>query len=277
MSQIIFPNERDLGAMITIQAPKTSRFNFFKIEAGMFNGTSISAVDFDYQKDFIGRMRIDKTTKNEKFKYGIGVSAYSGGWRAGTSTLYKMSNDSMGLASFNVYKDTSNFGEIERRQYGGGDVQLSYDAPWGLTTLRGEYIAGQQPGSSSTTKSTDVQQTTDAYIRNFSGMYIYYVQNIGQSRHQLVVKYDSYDPKTDVKGDDIGKSVLAPGGLTYAKTGKADLMYSTLGIGWIYRWDANVKIVAYYDMVTNETSKNISKMGKDLSDNVFTLRVQYKF
>ena len=278
MSQIIFPNERDLGAMITIQAPKTSRFNFFKIEAGMFNGTSISAVDFDYQKDFIGRMRIDKTTKNEKFKYGIGVSAYAGGWRQGTSTIYKTAMDTTGLGAFNVYKDTSNFGVIAKRQYGGVDFQLSYDAPWGLTTFRTEYIAGVQPSVSSSTKSPDVQPATDTYIRNFNGMYVYFIQNIGQSKHQLVVKYDSYDPNTDVKGDQIGATVITPKGYgSFAKTGKTDLAYYTLGIGWTYRWDANVKIIAYYDMGTNETSVYVPKMGADLHDNVFTLRVQYKF
>ena len=39
MSQIIFPNERDLGAMITIQGPKTSTWNWLWLSAGLFNGT----------------------------------------------------------------------------------------------------------------------------------------------------------------------------------------------------------------------------------------------
>ncbi|MEK6615058.1 MAG: hypothetical protein AABZ32_02940, partial [Bacteroidota bacterium] len=85
------------------------------------------------------------------------------------------------------------------------------------------------------------------------------------------------DPNTDIAGDEIGKSVTAPSGKTFAKTGKQDLKYSTIGIGWVYRWDTNVKFTAYYDMVTNETSKNVSGATKDLKDNVFTLRVQYKF
>ena len=39
MSQLIFPNERDLGAMLTIQGPKLSNWNWLKLEAGLFNGT----------------------------------------------------------------------------------------------------------------------------------------------------------------------------------------------------------------------------------------------
>ncbi len=34
MSQLIFPNERDLGAMLTIQGPKTGNWNWVKLEGG---------------------------------------------------------------------------------------------------------------------------------------------------------------------------------------------------------------------------------------------------
>lgn len=277
MSQIIFPGERELGAMLTFQMPKTSKLNFLKIDAGMFNGSGSTAVDFDYKKDFIGRIRIDKTSKNEKLIIGMGTSVYSGGWRQGTRKVYSIEADSAGLNAFVMNNDTALNGAISGRSYGGADLQLSYDFPFGLTTIRAEYIEGVQPGSSSSATSVSAQPTTDNYKRNFNGAYFYFIQNIGQSKHQLVVKYDWFDPNTEVAGDEIGKSTLAFKGLTYAKTGKADFKYSTLGIGWTYRWDTNVKIVAYYDMVTNETSKNVALMGKDLSDNVFTLRVQYKF
>ena len=147
----------------------------------------------------------------------------------------------------------------------------------GLYSLRGEFIQGQQPGISSTSVSPSAQLTTDTYIRNFNGGYVYFLQNIWTSKYQLVVKYDWYDPNTAVVGDDIGKSVTAPSGKTFAKTGKQDVAYTTLGLGLVYRWDTNVKFTAYYDRVTNETSKNLSGFTKDIKDNVFTLRVQYKF
>lgn len=60
-------------------------------------------------------------------------------------------------------------------------------------------------------------------------------------------------------------------------TTAGDLKYTTLGIGWIYAYDSTLKLMAYYDMVKNETSKSLAGYSKDLKDNVFTLRLQYKF
>ena len=275
--QTIFPDEREVGAKLTFQPPKTSKWNFFKMEGGMFNGTGPKAVDFDYQKDFIGNIGITKTNKKENINWGIRASYYNGGWRQGTSKVYSVAKDSLGLNAFLRDKDTANYGAIAKRQYIGADAQISVDWIAGISTLRGEYIQGQQPGTSSTTKSPDVQPTTDTYLRNFNGYYFYFLQNIAKTKNQLVFKYDVYDPNTDIAGDEIGKSVTAPSGKTFAKTGKQDLKYSTIGIGWVYRWDTNVKFTAYYDMVTNETSKNVSGATKDLKDNVFTIRVHYIF
>jgi long-subunit fatty acid transport protein len=75
---------------------------------------------------------------------------------------------------------------------------------------------------------------------------------------------------------------------SYRATNVTDLKYTTLGLGLAYRWDANLKITAYYDMVTNETTNastitsgvrtyNLPGYQSDLHDNVFTLRVQVKF
>ena len=88
---------------------------------------------------------------------------------------------------------------------------------------------------------------------------------------QLVVKYDWYDPNTDVKGDEIGKVS------TVKTTNAADLKYDTIGLGMAYMLDSNTKITAYYDMVNNETSKNLSGYTKDRTDNVVTVRMQVKF
>lgn len=277
MSQIVFPNERDLGAMLTLQMPKTSKWNFIKLEAGMFNGTSSSAADFDYQKDFIGRLRIDKSTKSEKISYGLGVSYYDGGFRQGRKNVYSIANDSASTIGYLLNSDTTNYGAIARRKYMGGDFQLNIDWVAGISTIRGEYIQGQQPGTSSSTASPTVQPTGSTYIRNFNGAYFYFTQNILTSKFQLIAKYDWYDPNTDISGNNIGKAVVSTGGKTFAKAGSGDLKYTTIGLGIAYRWDANVKITAYYDMVKNETSENLTGYKKDLKDNVFTLRVQYKF
>lgn len=275
--QTIFPDEREVGAKLTFQPPKTSQWNFLKIEGGMFNGSGPKAVDFDYQKDFIGNISIAKTNKKENINWGIRASYYNGGWRQGTNKVYSVASDSLELTAFLQDKDTANYGAIAKRQYVGFDAQISIDWLAGMTTFRGEYIQGQQPGTSSTTTSPSAQPATDTYLRNFNGYYFYFLQNIAKTKNQLVFKYDVYDPNTGAAGDDIGKSVTPPSGKTFGKTGKSDLMYTTIGIGWVYRWDANVKITAYYDLVKNETSKNLTGYTKDLKDNVFTLRIQYKF
>ncbi len=320
MSQIIFPGERDLGSMITIQGPKTSSWNWLKLDAGFFNGTGargpgLDASDFDKKKDFIGRLGISKSTTNEKIKYGLGVSTYIGGFRQDQSNSYKYGTDSNGVKAFvidvkkaDVATDISARKSI-KRNYLGADAQLSIDWLIGLTTLRAEYIQGVQPATSVssasatgpatstvTNNTTAVIQDTagnfqtvitgttsttvasDLYSRNFNGVYFYFLQNIMQTPLQLIVKYDWYDPNTDVKGDDIGQKVSADeNGVAAKATNSTDIKYSTLGLGLAYRYDANIKFTAYYDMVTNETSANVPGYTKDLKDNVFTLRMQVKF
>lgn len=277
MFQTMFPGERDLGAKITFQPPKTSKWNFLKIEGGMFNGTGGSASDFDHKKDFIGNIGINKTTKNEKVNYAARVSYYSGGWRQGTSKVYSMGLDSLGLNAYQVEKDTAYYGELTKRQYLGADAQINIDWAIGITALRAEYIQGKQPGVSSSSTSPSAAVTTDTYNRNFNGMYFYFLQNIAATKFQAVVKYDLYDPNTDVSGNEIGKTPVSFDGKTFAKTGKSDIKYSTLGLGLVYRYDTNIKLTAYYDIVKNETSNKLKGFSQDLSDNVFTLRLQYKF
>ena len=280
MSQTLFPGENDIGGMLTFQMPKTSKLNFLKFEAGMFNGTQGKAVDFDFQKDFISRLSIAKATKSEKIKYGVGVSYYDGGIREANKYVDKVI-DSIPVNThkygFVVDSSITNTGKIAQRQYMGADAQVSFDFPFGITTLKAEYIQGIQPGSSISSKSpnaalsdaTKYAHTADTYIRNFNGAYFYFIQNIFQSKHQIVVKYDWYDPNTKVSGDQIG---VAKSGL-----GFADLKFTTWSLGYNYKWDNNVKISLFYDIVTNETSKNLKGYSKDIKDNVFTLRFQYRF
>src|SRR5258706_3393491 len=286
MSQIIFPNERDLGAMLTIQGPKTSTWNWLKLDAGMFNGTGgpsalANTSDFDSYKDFIGHLTVNRTNKSEKVAWGLGVSMYNGGYRIDTVNVYTSAADSAGRRGFMqeikksdslLITDFHNRKEA-KREYIGADAQVSIDWAAGITTLRAEYIQGNQPGTSSSTASPSGVVTSDIYKRKFNGAYFYFIQSIAQSRWQVIVKYDWYDPNTDVEGDQIGKSVQS----TFIKTGATDIKYTTTGLGLAYRWDSNVKMTAYYDMEKNESSGNLSGYTQDLKDNEFTLRIQYKF
>ncbi|MEG1955172.1 MAG: hypothetical protein RR066_03880 [Mucinivorans sp.] len=94
------------------------------------------------------------------------------------------------------------------------------------------------------------------------------VQDIGHSKHSIVLKYDYYDPNTKIKGDQIG---ALPG------TGAADIAYSTFGVGYLFRWNQYIRLMAYYDMVSNERSANLDGYQGRIKQNVLTARVQFKF
>ncbi len=276
--QTLFPGEREIGAKLTINPPKTSRYNFIKLDAGVFNGNGPTTVEFDSQKDFIGHLSLNKSFSQERINIGIGASYYNGGWRQNTKYVYESGNALVAgneIAAFVVDSTSSHIGSILRREYSGTDAQITFHTPAGITTIRGEYIWGQQPGTSATSASPGSQPTTDAYLRQFEGGYFYFVQGILQTKHKILFKYDFYDPNTDISGNNIG--------IAGSKTSATDIAYTTVGLGWIYHYNSNVKITAYYDRVTNETTSAIKNnstlknLTKDRNDNVFTLRVQYKF
>ena len=277
-TQTLFPQERDMGAQITFNPPKTSNYNFIHLDMGLFTGNGINA-EFDKKKDFMGHLWISKNTKSEKMKYGFGVSIYQGGILQGNKYVYKMGDVVTGVKGFVVDSATSNKNSFATRQYFGVDGQLSLESPVGLSVLRGEYVMGTQPGSSATSTSpTAAVPNYDTYIRKFSAFYVYFVQTIMQSKHQIVVKYDVYDPNTDVASTDINGTINTK----KTKLTTTDIKYSTIGLGYIYHFDNNLKFMIYYDLVSNEKTgisgtTGINNFTKDIKDNVLTIRVQYKF
>lgn len=269
--QTLFPGERDLGAKITLQPKKGTRYDFIKLDAGFFAGNGINS-ETDNHKDFIGHLSFAKANKAQKFKYGGGISYYNGGVLQTTKKNYKMGTASEGANAF-VLGDSTSINTYAKRTYYGADVQFSLQTGIGISTLRAEWLFGKQPGSASSTSSPTGLPTTDIYNRIFGAYYIYLIQNIGMSKHQLVIKYDWYDPNIKVSGNEIQKKY---------SLSSADVFYSTLGLGWNYRFNPQVKFTAYYEIVKNETTgitgaNSTNNFTKDLKDNVLTLRVQYKF
>jgi len=130
-------------------------------------------------------------------------------------------------------------------------------------------VTGDQPGGLGDSKSPNSSSlpTTDTYQRNFMSYNVYLIQDLGQTKHSLVAKYDSYDPNTKLSGDEVGL-----GG-----SGKGDVAKHNIGFGYLYRMNSNFRVMAYYDMAFNEKSKNLTGYNSDLKDNIFTLRLQYKF
>jgi hypothetical protein len=280
MTQCLFPQERDLGAMLTLQAPKTSQWNFVKLDVAAISGNGINP-DLDRYKDVITRLNMNKSFFDEKLKVSGGFSYYYGGFANQTKYYYQTATDDKGINKFVVDSASGNKQKLALKELKGLDLQVSADLPWGLTTVRGEYIMGQQPSANNSNVYPTAAATTDTYMRRVSGYYVYFVQNIFQSRHQLVFKYDVYDPNTKLSGLQID-------GTKATKTSAADIKYTTIGIGYILKIDANTKLMFYGDFVKNEktsiketkdTKGNVTDLGylTDRKDNVFTVRLQYKF
>jgi hypothetical protein len=266
--QTLFPGERDLGAKLEIR-PQSGPLSFFNLKAGMFAGNGINPEN-DNNKDFIGRVGFSFPFTDENLAIDGGVSAYVGKvYIPNNLKIFTVDNASLpSIDSVKIIRDAD-------RTYIGADLQVYYDLPViGGFSLRGEFISGKQPSTSSSTTSFTSAASGDVYLRKFMGYYLMYVQNLGSS-DQLVVKYDVYDPNTSVSGDEIGLK-------SASKIGAADVKYSTLGLGLVHYWDANVKLVLYYDMVKNEkvnaaATGSLASFKDDLKDNVLTFRIQYKF
>jgi len=260
--QTLFPGERDLGVSLEYLAGDNlpSWAGYLNFKGGLFAGNGIN-IEFDDVRDFIGRLGFSVPLNDINLAIDGGASGYFGAVRDRSDSLYSIKNKVWTGEAGNKWKDID-------RQYMGGDVQLYYgNIPvLGGITVRGEYIQGQQPAgkSSSQSNKSDLTTSSAVYLRNFSGYYAMAVLNIDPINCQLVGKYDAYDPNTDVTGADVKSTT--------------EMSYATLGGGLIYHWDENVKLIAYYDQVKNEEKTGVAApFNKDVNDNVFTLRIQYKF
>ncbi|RAJ85944.1 hypothetical protein CLV59_102651 [Chitinophaga dinghuensis] len=274
MSQTLMKTERDLGGMISFEPRRKDHpLRFLKIDAGLFNGQGLTGPsDFDSHKDFIGRIAVKPQIINkDKWLLSGGVSILYGGMQQFTDHIYTMDK-----GSFKVDSSVENAGKIAPRHYYGADMQLKIpNGPGkGWTQFRAEYIRGKQTATANTTETPGIIPLDPAgkyaplYIRNFDGAYLYFIQNLGSVKHQVVVKYDWYDPNTDVKGKQIG----APG----SGTTPADIRFNTLGFGYLYYANEHLKFTVYYDMVKNESTQ-LPGYTSDINDNVLTCRVQYRF
>lgn len=268
-NQILFSTERDLGAFGSMVFPKTSPLYGLKVDVAVMNGVAGVNPEFDSHKDFTERIQYTKTTKNEKVNWAVGVSAYQGGYRIGSVRDYNLNTLDNGDKVYEFSKDTANYNRVAKRVYQGADAQLSVDWPAGITTLRAEYIMGEQPGVTSNSLSPRTAPTAAIFHRKFNGAYFYFIQNIGQSKFQAVAKYDWYDPNVQISGKDIGKDK------TNTKN-VGDIRFDTFGFGLTYRINAFAKIIVYYDMVKNEETL-VPGYEKDIKDNVTTVRIQIKF
>lgn len=265
--QYFFPDERDLGAMLTLRAKETSPLNFLRLDAGLFAGNSINR-ETDSRKDFIGRLGADKPISNWG-KWGLGVSYYNGSVYNPTTTAYELQGKQF------VEIDKGETGTYMKREYIGMDAQLSFKSSWGSTTLRAEGLLGTQPGIAGSSRSPNVGTRPEnlpensLFKRPFIGYFFYFIHDIGSSPFSAVLKYDAYDPNTKLKGNQIGTQ--------NSYTSKTDLSQSTIGIGGIYNFNKHIRLQAYYELNFNEKSPLVKGYEKNRKDDVVTVRLQYKF
>ncbi|MDR0927859.1 MAG: hypothetical protein LBO69_08870 [Ignavibacteria bacterium] len=261
MIQVLIPGEYDLGAQLTIRAPKGHVLNPFSLTAQMLMGNG-GVAENDNQKNFTARLLYDQTFG--KFSLAVAASTYQGGVWQGNANVWEMDG-----TAFKCDSSTSNIKSQADRQYYIGDLRVGYVSPIGKTALNGEFWTGNQPGNAtaSASPSTTTLPTGDTYIRPFQGALVQLSHEIAKTNLAVAVKYDFYDANTKVSGDEVGLN----------GTNAADLSYNTIGVGLIFLPSTNLRFTLWYDIVSNEKTENLAAYKDDIKDNVLTLRMQIKF
>lgn len=270
MSQILMKTERDLGVMVSFEPRKKNHpLRRLKWDLGVFNGQGLAGPsEFDSYKDIISRLSLKPVNIAKKTTVAGGLSLLHGNIANNSKYIYNMVEKN-GSRIFQVDSSASNYAAKSPRKYYGSDIQFKLKHKWGATELRGEYWWGTQTSTKNTTETPgEFIENTAFYRRNFSGAFVYFLQNIVNTKHQLGIKYDFYDPNTKIKGTEIGAN-----GAVHTL---ADIKFTTLTVGYNHYFNDHLKMFLWYDFVKNE-STSLNNYTGDVKDNVFTCRLQYTF
>ena len=271
MSQILMKGERDLGAMISFDPRRNiGILNKLKVDLGLFNGQGITTSgDFDNIKDLISRVAIKPLHLSKDVTLSFGASTLQGGLMQNTKYKY-FTGQINGIKTSLIDSSATNLSHNAPRKYYGADIQLKIKNSVGFSEFRAELVKGQQSATSSSSETPLALLTGKEgfHVRNFNGGYFYYIQSLFSAKHQVVVKYDWYDPNTGVKGLELGSAG--------SNLSIANIKYSTLGVGYINYLTENIKLVFYYARVWNEHTQFPGYTG-DVKDDVMTLRMQFRF
>jgi len=271
-SNVLMPGEKDMGfAFIFKGTEQMGPLEMLDVKFGAFTGMGSGANENDDEKDFIGRLGLAVPVYDLNLAIDGGFSLYLG---KVTDTTLKVSQTQKANGNY-TWAGKSNLKRLDTydRNLMGVDAQIYYDIPViGGISLRGEYWWGDW---ASTAGSYNLY-TGDAkgiYLREVASWYLMAVQNIGAS-NQIAVRYDLFDPNTQVGGDDIGKAG--------ANLNENDAALSTLGLAWNYFWDDAVRFTLAYDINRNEkvnaaATGSLSKWEDDFDNNQWTFRMQVKF
>jgi hypothetical protein len=194
-----------------------------------------------------------------------GISYFNGGFLQNSRYINRTSYGS-GAPVFLVDSSLSNIGRKAPRKYRGADVQLTWNHGKSETAFRAEYWRGTQTAVAEDSETPGSLPDEPYYVRKFDGAFIYLLHRLTK-HHQLAVKYDWYDPNTQVKS----KAIRSESRFT-----SSDIRYNTLGFGYINYFNENLKLVLWYDLVRNENS-SLQEFTNDIKDDVFTCRLQFRF
>ena len=270
--QSLFPDECDLGAMLTLQAAESSPWHILKLESGLFAGNGVRP-QIDSRMDFAVRLSAAKTFGN-LFALNGGMSVYLGSVRQSDSSVFEVKDNAFIVNS----RSENNIGKYVKRQFIGFDVQFRANTTAGCFQLRSEYIFGKLPGNTAGAygfKYIAMEAVEPVYMRKMSGGYVLLAQDLGKTPFTAVIKYDRYNPNTEISGNHIDS--------------KAEITMSTIGFGMLWFVYPELKLTVYYNIVKNETTdklKNRTDANGTITgygyegnrkDNVFSLRLQYVF
>ena len=294
----LYPGERAIGAKLEynpVNVPLHVQLALLNGSDGITinnaSGTNLNSTenkDFDNYKDIMVRAYYNLSLGN----FGgldFGAHGYFGSFKS--NALKTLSSD------YSTIKDVK-LGDAVKRNWVGGEFQLFADVLGGLS-IKGEYIAGKNasigyaPIAASGTAAA-VPGVAN-FQNNFSGYYLYFIKNLGK-KNQFALRYDYYDPNTDIKGKDVKVvKYTSPDATTLANrtSGKSDLATSTLSLALHHYFDDNLRITLNYDIVKNEKvgseglltesytnpdgTKGTLDYGKVINQNLLTLRIQAKF
>jgi len=281
LEQNIFHGEKDLGAVIGINPTKDMGVaSYLNLSAGLFNGAeggqvavpnttanpnsavNPTGVAVNNKLNFIGRLGVKAPMPDMGFEVDGGVSAYIGYAQDAAGTHLKTISEADGDSMVATTGDSLKY---YTRDAFGGDLQVTYKIPViGNMQLRGEYTAGVAPTTASGTTPYG-NSVLPLVTRNFEGWYAAWIQNF-TDMFQTVVRYDEYDPNTDVSGTSITK---AKGFTTN------DIKYDDWGLGLNYIYNPNLKFLAWVTIPTNETT-GLAGYTDSYSGTVYTFRMQVK-
>ncbi len=277
-SQIVralYPGERGLGFMFTLRPLTSSSLNP-ALQLGMFNGKATKPEN-DAFKDVTARLTFDIPTGDDsKVDISAGGLVYFSGLKQIDDTLLISEN---GADAFEVSDATGSSAGYGNRNHMGFELQVGLDLlPFGETTIRGEYLMGQAPFAANRTRqdivpSGDSLQTFDTInvsiptlrLRNLSGYYVYFVQELGKHLN-VAAKYDVYDRNIDLAGEEVMTTL--------------DRSSSVLGVG-LFADFGPIRITGWYEMPSfgdqeaRYTDANGVVHADDLKDNKTTIRLQY--